>query len=155
ATEGDYARSKVRLNDFHLIDDFRQADPAQWPSMLSELGRQSAVRLSGKLEAALRAGTQVLVVTHVPPFRDACWYEGHTTDDHWAPFFVCGQTGRALRQAAQQHPSAKLEVICGHTHHGGVAEIHDNLRVTTAGAEYGDPALASVIRCSPECLSIS
>ncbi len=155
ATEGDYARSMVRLNDFHLIDDFRLAAPPRWPSMLGELGRQSAVRLSNKLEAALREAVQVLVVTHVPPFRDACWYEGRTTDDHWAPFFVCGQTGKVLRQTAQQHVTAKLVVICGHTHHGGVAEIRDNLTVTTAAAEYGDPAVASVIRCGPERLSIS
>ncbi len=153
-TEGDYARSKVRLNDFQLIDDFRQAAPPQWPSMLAELGRQAAMRLSKQLEVALRASQQVLVVTHVPPYREACWYQGRTTDDHWAPFFVCGQTGAVLRQAAQQRPTAKLEVICGHTHHGGVAEIRGNLTVTTAGAEYGDPALASVIECGPERLSI-
>ncbi len=154
ATEGDYARSRVRLNDFQLIDDFRLAGPSQWPSMLTELGRQSAMRLSRQLEVALRDNQQVLVVTHVPPYREACWYEGRTTDDHWAPFFVCGQTGVVLRQAAQQHCAARLEVICGHTHHGGVAEIQENLRVTTAGAEYGEPALACVIDCGSRQLSI-
>jgi len=154
ATEGDYARSRVRLNDFRLIDDFRQAAPPQWPSMLAELGRQAAMRLGSQLEVALGDGQQVLVVTHVPPYREACWYEGQTTDDHWAPFFVCGQTGVVLRRAAQQHLTAKLEVICGHTHHGGVAEIRGNLTVTTAGAEYGAPALAGVIRCGPERLSV-
>lgn len=154
ATEGDYARSMVRLNDFRLIDDFRLAAPLQWPEMLVELGRQAAQRLRSKLEVALRDSEQVLVVTHVPPYREACWYEGRTTDDHWAPFFVCGQTGGVLRQAAQQHRAAKLEVICGHTHHGGIAEIRENLRVTTAGAEYGAPAVAHVIDCCSKQLSI-
>ncbi len=146
ATEGDYDRSPVRLNDFRLIDDFWRATPSLWRSILADLGRQAAERLKSKLAAALQSHSCVLVVTHVPPFRQACWYQGKTTDDHWAPFFVCGQCGEALREAAVGHQGAKLEVICGHTHNGGVARIADNLTVVTAGAEYGRPALSGVIR---------
>jgi 3',5'-cyclic-AMP phosphodiesterase len=145
ASEGDYARSKVRLNDFRLIDDFRCTAPSLWRSILVDLGRQAAQRLQSKLAAALQTHAQVLVVTHVPPFREACWYQGKTTDDHWAPFFVCGQTGEALRQQAAEHRQATLEVICGHTHSGGVARIEANLNVTTAGADYGHPAVAGLI----------
>jgi 3',5'-cyclic-AMP phosphodiesterase len=147
ASEGDYARSPVRLNDFRLIDDFYLTSHSLWQSMLSELGRQSAERLKLKLAAALQNHSHVLVVTHVPPFRQACWYQGRTTDDHWAPFFVCGQNGAVLCEAATHHAGAKLDVICGHTHSGGVAQMCENLRVTTAGAEYGHPELAGLLCC--------
>lgn len=153
-TQGDYQRSPVRLNDFRLIDDFYLAPPVQWRSILWELGRQAAQRLKAKLVAAMQEHSQVLVVTHVPPFRAACWYQGRTTDDDWAPFFVCGQCGDVLRAAAVEEAQAKLEVICGHTHSGGVAKIAANLTVTTAAARYGRPELAGLVRCDQGRLSI-
>lgn len=150
ATTGDFERSPVRLNDFLLIEDFHLAATEHWKPMLIELGQQAAERLQAKLDAALASSNQVLVVTHVPPFRQACWYQGKTTDDNWAPFFVCGQTGEVLRATAGQHRQAKIEVICGHTHNGGVAQIEDNLVVTTGGAEYGAPAVTAIIELAAE-----
>ena len=55
----------------------------------------------------------VIVLTHVPPFREACWYQGHTTDDHWAPFFVCGEVGQAclLRPASDPTANSPCSVV--------------------------------------------
>lgn len=143
ATIGDFEGSPVRLNDFRWIDDFRLAPIGSWKPMLIEQGRQSAARLRGKLVSAMATHASVLVVTHVPPFREACWYLGRTTDDWWAPFFVCGQVGEVLREAIEAHPAGRLEVLCGHTHNGGLARLGDRLNVTTAGAEYGRPEVAA------------
>jgi len=145
ATEGDYDRSIVLLNDFRLIEDFRFRHRSQWRSKLESLGRDAAIRLQHKLEQACTQYPSVLVATHVPPFREACWYEGRTTDDHWAPFFVCGQVGKVLLDAANKNPSTKIEVLCGHTHHGGVAVLAPNLTVTTGAAIYGRPEITKVI----------
>lgn len=145
ATEGDYENSIVRLNDFACIKDFTRVDPISWPRLLREQGAESAERLREKLNALPPDAKQVIVATHVPPFREACWYEGKTTDDHWAPFFVCGQAGKVLQHHAADNPSLQLTVLCGHTHHGGVAEIAPNLIVYTAAAEYGAPAVERVI----------
>jgi 3',5'-cyclic-AMP phosphodiesterase len=145
ASAGDYARSPVKLNDFRLIDDFALTAPALWRSVLTQWGQQSAQRLKAKLDVALASYPNILVVTHVPPFREACWYQGQTTDDDWAPFFVCGQCGDVLIEAATHWPKANLQVICGHTHHGGIANLRQNLTVTTAGADYGRPAVSTVI----------
>ena len=150
ATEGDYGRSKVLLNDFRLIEDFRFRHRSQWRSLLELLGRDAALRLQYKLEQACAQYSSVLVATHVPPFRESCWYEGRTTDDHWAPFFVCGQVGKVLLDIANRNPLTKIEVICGHTHHGGVAVLAPNLTVTTAGAVYGRPEVANVMEVESE-----
>jgi 3',5'-cyclic-AMP phosphodiesterase len=145
ATVGDYHRSTVRLNDFRLIDDFFLAAPSLWKSILHDLGNDSALRLEGLLKVAGDLYKRLLVVTHVPPFRQACWYQGQTTDDNWAPFFVSGQCGDALIDFAQSHPASTIDVLCGHTHSGGIARMRDNLVVTTAGAQYGKPEVSAVI----------
>ena len=150
ATEGDYESSYVQLNDFIHIDDFSKINQDLWKAKLAELGRICAERLSSKLNRIPTDATDVLVATHVPPFREACWYEGHTTDDNWAPFFVCGAIGRVLRSYAAERPTTRLTVLCGHTHHDGVAQITDNLIVHTGAATYGRPEIeASVMVDGP------
>ena len=145
-TEGDYESSPVRLNDFVAIKEFRRAEPNDWPKLLRELGKESADRLERKLNSAINGQVEsVLVATHVPPFRESCWYQGQTTDDHWAPFFVCRQVGQVLSRFAQANPRTKITVLCGHTHHAGVAQPQPNLTVLTAAAEYGKPRIAQMI----------
>jgi Icc protein len=148
ATVGDYKRSTVRLNDFRLIDDFFLAEPSLWQSVLRDLGEQSSRRLGALLRDAASNHDRLLVVTHVPPFRQACWYQGKTTDDNWAPFFVCGQCGDVLIHFASSHPELTIDVLCGHTHSGGRAEMAENLTVTTAGADYGQPDIAAILEIS-------
>lgn len=144
ATVGDYESSTVRLNDFLLIKDFRRVDPISWPRLLRDEGNEASQRLLGKLARLPDECQRAIVATHVPPFREACWYEGKTTDDNWAPFFVCGQVGETLRQFAKNHPSIELTVLCGHTHHAGEAVLEENLRVLTGAAEYGEPTKQQV-----------
>ncbi len=154
AVEGDYEGSPIRLNDFHLIEDFRRNDPYRWKRQLQELGAESAQRLGAKLQAIPDDTREVLVLTHVPPYRDACWYEGKTTDDDWAPFFVCGQVGRVLQQASQSRSECRFTVLCGHTHHAGIAIMAPNLSVHTGAADYGHPDVEGMIMIQDGKLSI-
>ena len=94
---------------------------------------------------ALERFDQVVFLTHVPPFREACWYDGRISNDEWLPHFTCKATGDAIREAAERHPERQIEVLCGHTHGAGTAEILPNLVVYTGGAEYGEPAVQSII----------
>ena len=146
ATIGDYENSTVRLNDFLYIKDFNRIDPISWPRILREQGAESATRLKTKLGGIPDDACEVLVATHVPPFREACWYEGKTTDDFWAPFFVCGQVGQTLRSFALSHPDIQVTVFCGHTHHDGIAEILPNLVVHTGAAHYGTPKVNQTVK---------
>jgi predicted phosphohydrolase len=154
AVEGDYEGSPIRLNDFHLIEDFRRTDPDRWKQQLQELGAESAQRLKAKLEAIPEDAREVLVITHVPPFREACWYEGKTTDNNWAPFFVCGQVGRVLRKATESRRGCRFTVLCGHTHHEGIAAIASNLIVHTGAADYGHPDIEGMITINAGKLSL-
>jgi predicted phosphohydrolase len=154
ASEGDYHGSYVRLNDFQRILDFSQHDQSQWRSKLQQLGRSCADRLWAKLCEIPADATHVLVLTHVPPFREACWYEGRTTDDHWAPFFVCGQVGQAIRQISQSRPDCQFTVLCGHTHHAGMARLEPNLTIHTGSATYGEPDVTGIILMTSRGVSV-
>ena len=154
ATTGDFDRSYVRLNDFVEIEDFRQSNPTTWKNMLGELGEASAGRLFEKLLALPEAATQIIILTHVPPFREACWYEGRTTDDNWAPFFVCGQVGIAIQQISRSRPHCRYTVLCGHTHHRGVAKLAPNLTVYTGAAHSGEPGIEAILDVTNDSILI-
>ena len=155
ATEGDYESSPIRLNDFPQIADFNGTPSKNWKRQLQELGAAAAERLSAKLNALPADSKQVLVITHVPPFRDACWYEGKTTDDHWAPFFVCGQVGRVLTEVSRARPHCQFRVLCGHTHHAGIAHMSSNLIIHTGAASYGHPDVEGRVSVTPTRIEIS
>ena len=83
------------------------------------------------------------MLTHVPPFREACWHRGQISDDDWLPHFACRAVGEVLVEAMAAHPECEMTVLCGHTHSPGEAQVLPNLRVLTGGAEYGRPAGAA------------
>lgn len=153
-------RTRVTLNDFFHIEDLAaEIDPAARarPALLvggdrralhrklQELGAAEADACRGLLSAALARYERVLVATHVPPFPDACWYEGRPSDDDWLPYFCCAAVGDVLRELAAAAPDRELTVVCGHTHGAGEAQILPNLRVLTGAAVYRRPALQRVL----------
>ena len=140
ARYGNWSGTQVALNDFRLIHDlsWNVARPLA-VEKLRALGDESALRLRPRLEAAVRGYHTVLVVTHVPPFREAAWHEGAASDDDWAPYFACKAVGDVLLEAAGVHPERKFVVVCGHTHGGGECTPRPNLRVMTGPAVYGAP----------------
>ena len=97
------------------------------------------------LPDALDRFQHVLVVTHVPPFRESCWHEGRISDNDWLPHFACKAVGDVLADEMKKHLGKQMTVICGHTHGAGEAQILPNLRVLTGGAEYGNPVKQRVL----------
>jgi 3',5'-cyclic-AMP phosphodiesterase len=144
---GDYHGSDVMLNDFGLIGEFGgfDEDPGERLAKMHALGDEAAAHFRTVLPDALSRFRHVLVVTHVPPFREACWHEGRISDDNWLPFFTCKAVGEVLAEAMRAHPDREMTVLCGHTHGAGEAEILTNLRVSTGGAVYGSPKVQRVI----------
>jgi Icc protein len=141
---GNAAHTNLELSDFHMIEDLRLGRAAR-TQRLRALGDEAAAYLKSTVREALGRARHVVVATHVPPFREACWYEGQISDDDWIPYFTCAAVGDVLRKAMLEHPEHTMTVLCGHTHGSGVADILPNLRVLTGGAEYGAPVLQDVL----------
>jgi predicted MPP superfamily phosphohydrolase len=142
---GNYSGSKVELNDWKHIDDLKFLDRPTRLKKLRGLGQESADQLRKLLDEALAKYSRVIVLTHVPPFKESCWHEGKISDDEWLPWFTCRAVGDVLFAAAEKHFEKRIDVYCGHTHGGGVAQIRGNLKVHTGSAEYGKPVTQSVI----------
>lgn len=142
---GEYYRSPVRMHDFELIEDLRLLDSSSRFRRLRREGTLAAVTLAKQLTKAVNNARNVMIATHIPPFRESCWYNGMHSDDNWAPFFVCGALGWVLKRFANKHPDHRFLVLCGHTHHAGKSQLLPNLWTWTGAAEYGIAQLSDII----------
>ena len=149
---GDFDHSEVILNDFLLIAELRcwrdihTLDKPALRRVLEALGDEAARYLKSVLVLAAKKYPHVIVATHIPPFREAAWYEGRPSADEYLPFFSCKAVGDVLLEVARSYPNCQILVLCGHTHGGGELQVQENLRVLTGPAEYGKPQIQQVIR---------
>lgn len=141
---GNYLRSLVVMHDYKLIEELSGLDKLERWEVLKSLGDEAAAHVRRVLPMALARYRHVVLLTHVPPFREACWHEGRLSDDDWAPHFTCLATGQAMLEIMRKHPDNRLTVLCGHTHGSGETQPRANLQVITGGAEYGAPRIAQV-----------
>ncbi len=142
---GDYERSQVMMHDYRLIAELAGLNKLERWSMLQLLGDAAADHIRNVLPAALDRYEQVILATHVPPLREACWHEGNISDDEWAPHFTCKAMGDAILQIARDYPQRQITVLCGHTHSPGECRPLPNVRILTGGAKYGHPAIQQVL----------
>ena len=141
---GDYETSFVMMNDYKLIAELACYNKEErWP-VLHALGDEAAAHIRKFLPLALEKYPEVLLVTHVPPLREACWHEGQLSDDEWLPHFACRAMGVAILDVMRRFPQRKLTVVCGHTHSGGECRPRDNITIYTGGAKYGQPEVQRV-----------
>ena len=141
---GDYENSRVQLNDFRLIEELRDLGRKETLQRLMRLGDEAAEHLGAVLPEAMASSEHVIVVTHVPPFTEASWYDGRYCDPEWLPYFSCKAVGDVLAGTMRLHPDKKMTVLCGHTHGGGQSRILPNLMAFTGPARYGQPAIQKV-----------
>jgi hypothetical protein len=140
-------QSPIRLTDFVRIEELFAAQDDSHAALLRAL-RARADELAAELDAQLasvfseREVTECIVVTHVPPFRQAALYEGVPANDDWAPFMSSRAIGDVLQRRAERHEATHFTVLCGHTHAKARFEARANLVVHVGGARYGEPKLA-------------
>ena len=129
------------LSDYALIRELTLFDKFDRRLVLQSLGDEAAAHIRQVLPAALERWQSILLLTHVPPLREACWHDGHISDDDWAPHFTCQAVGDAILEIMRDHPQHELTVLCGHTHSPGEAQPLPNVAILTGGAMYGRPTV--------------
>jgi len=142
---GDYERSMVMMNDYKLIEELARLGKRERLPLLRALGDEAAEHIRRVLSLALERYRQVVLLTHLPPMREACWHEGELSDDEWAPHFTCKALGDVLLETMQHYAECKLTVLCGHTHSPGEVKPLENLVIHTGGANYGEPKITQVL----------
>ena len=147
---GDFHGSDVFLTDYVAIQELRKGtgefgvDKPALEEVLNALGDEAARHLEVVLQQAVAEHSSVIALTHVPPFKEAAWYEGRHSDENYLPHFACKAVGDALRSVMYSHPISRLLVLCGHTHGQGEVQITENVQVLTGEAEYGQPVIQRV-----------
>jgi predicted MPP superfamily phosphohydrolase len=138
---GDFFGSPVCLNDYQFIDELRGLNKDELHRKLNALGDEAAIHLKKVLAQALSRFDDVIVLTHVPPFRESCLYQGKPGNKNWLPHFTCKAVGDVLIEMATAYPDCQMTVLCGHSHHAAHIDILPNLSVKTGAATYGEPQL--------------
>ncbi|MEX2186899.1 MAG: metallophosphoesterase [Pirellulales bacterium] len=141
ARVGDYERSDVMLNDYLLVAELANASKRHRRELLEALGDEAAAHVRRVLPLALAKYEHVMLLTHVPPLREACWHDGHLSDDEWSPHFTCLAVGNAILDIMPEWPDRKLTVLCGHTHGSGECQPLPNIEIFTGAAKYGSPTI--------------
>jgi predicted phosphohydrolase len=143
--------SQVLLSDWQLIDEFKRlkGDRAARNELLQRLGANEARALRDRLSRAPES-PELLVLTHVPPFPEACIYEDQQSEPGYLPWFTCISTGEVLVEYANAHPDTQITVLCGHAHGRGVFCPASNLEVRTGGWPrgvdgYGNPVVQATL----------
>ncbi len=142
---GNFESSNVELNDFHCIQELSRLSQAERLQKMQSLADKAVQHLGRVLPDALQEHEEILLLTHVPPFREATWHEGKISGDDWLPFFSCEAVGDLILETMRENKQANLTVLCGHTHGAGTCEILPNLLVRTGAAEYRRPAIQDVL----------
>lgn len=142
---GDYTNSRVGLNDSRLIMDLFQAKilgKFKLLEKMQELADIDAKNLQRDLLLAIKQNPKkIIVLTHIPPFKEACMHEGEMSDDEWIPYFTSKATGDVLMRIAKNNPATEFLVLCGHTHSEAHYQALNNLTVRAGRAEYGYPSI--------------
>lgn len=141
---GNFIESRVILNDYRLIKELHGLSTAERLYRLHALGDEAAEYFRRVLPRAIAEFKHVILLTHVPPFREACWHEGEISNDEYLPHFSCQAVGDVLRNM-MLGSNAEMTVLCGHTHSRGEVRILPNLLVKTGQAVYGSPAVNEII----------
>jgi 3',5'-cyclic-AMP phosphodiesterase len=142
---GDYASSRVLLNDYRLIRELTGLSAEGRRAVLERLGDEAAAHFERVLPDAFVRHRRVIALTHVPPFPEAAWYQGRISDPEWLPHFCAGAVGDVLVRVMDARPDRELLVLCGHTHAGAGVQVRPNLRVVVGSAEYGRPQIQDLI----------
>lgn len=143
---GDYKNTQVNLNDSRLIADLFEKNirgKYRLLEKMQELADKDALLLGDKLRVAIEEyqPKKIIVLTHIPPFREVCFNRGKAMSDSYLPYFVSKATGDVLIDMANKNKQVLFSVLCGHTHERAYYQALDNLEVKVGKAQYCAPSI--------------
>lgn len=146
---GDFENSHLTMSDWLHIEELNKAYLKGMGSLkktLQKLADKDAKDIGKKAVKAIEKGfTNIIIVSHVPPFEGASMFAGRKSTPSGLPFFSSKISGDILRPIAEQHPDVKFTWLCGHTHSKVCLNVGKNIVVKVAPSEYYYPQVAEVI----------
>jgi 3',5'-cyclic-AMP phosphodiesterase len=125
-------QSGYMINDYQSISDFRGMSIGSVFTLMQKKADLASRRLETqirKLGAEADAShLHIIIVTHAPPFEEACLYQGHATDPYYIPHFSNIGMGQMLEKVTRD-VGCRVSVLCGHTHHEHRININNKIGV--------------------------
>lgn len=136
---GNFETSNVWLSDYQVIEELKSSPyyTRDLQKLLKYYAEIYTDHLIDNLELAIKNRDDIIMVTHVPAFREASFYDGKVQNDNWAPHFVCKIAGDKIREVMDKHPDKQLTIYSSHTHGAGEKRISDNIYVVNSESKYG------------------
>lgn len=142
---GNYWNSNVMLNDYIQIEELSDLTKQERLNKLHQFGNEAANYLSNFLKIALENYDRIILMTHAPPFKEACSHEGKMANDDYLPHFACKIVGDVISRKMLDNKHVNLLVLCGHTHDKVEVDIMSNVKIKTGKADYGSPVIQEII----------
>jgi Icc protein len=130
--------SKGYTKDLLTIPDYKGLKLEEISNLMRSRGERNAANLRPVLQKALENYRNVILVTHVPPFVEACFDRSlRVIDEFKQPFYTCKAVGDLILDVMTANPECRMTVLCGHTHEKADVKILENLRVRVKESGYG------------------
>ena len=153
---GDYENSRLTMSDWIYIDELRAAygpmtylpktDCDLLKDTLQKLADKDAALMVRRVRKAIKEKyTNIVLVSHVPPFEEACLYAGKKSTPSGLPFFCSTVLGEKILPIAKDNPDVKFTWLSGHTHSRCTYKPCDNLTVKVADAQYFMPKVEEIL----------
>lgn len=144
---GNYKTSRVRLNDWYYIEDFKGCKSIiQIHKRMKQLAKIEVDSLESRIRHGACLGTKnILVLTHVPPYEEAAMHNGRRTETDVLPYYSSKYMGDMLKRMANLYQNKNFVILAGHTHSKGYAVIKKNLRCLVGEADYYHPKVQEII----------
>jgi Icc protein len=141
AVHGDWQKADFMMNDWHHTPDFHGKSLDQIVTFCREsLATPAAEHVKAGMRDAIEKGFKnLVVVTHVPPYKDCHIFQGRPASEGTMCWYTSAIMGDALYEVASENPDIEITVLCGHTHNGIVRQILPNMTVYVGNANYGHP----------------
>lgn len=134
-------------DDFQLIKEFKKFNSMgeSW-DFCRDKATEFTNKLSVQLDDAISKGyKKVVVLTHVPPFKENSVFAGKQSDKDWMPYFSSKTMGDLLMKYARNNAFVNFTVLCGHSHGTAYYSPIQNLVCKTSFAKYGQPNITETI----------
>lgn len=142
---GEYEKSNLMMSDFQIIQEFAWKNRKDRLKLMQDLSDASARTVVNKIQHCLsgRDVKEIVIATHVPPFKEAAWHLGKMSSSVFLPFFSSKAMGQSIMECTRQfrQNGGKVRILCGHSHSIGKIEW-DGMECITAESEYGSPQVS-------------
>jgi len=137
--------SKVMMNDYFIIAELKPLVHNELLDKIRALSQEGADHVYKAATKAIADGYKnILVATHVPPYKENSTYEGKVSDGDWLPHFSSALMGVTLTKLAEENPSVEFLTLCGHSHGEACHKPFKNSSVYTGLARYGEPKISKI-----------